>query len=432
MKTQKSFTLIEVIIGVSLILIVFSGIFIAFQLGLEVVGQSRNKITATAIANQQIELIRNLPYELVGVRGGHPDGVLEPITIVVLNNIEFTIETRVDFVIDGVDGIVYPQDPCPNDYKKVGIRISWPGRFGGEVALATDIAPKNLIEECAIVGGVLSISVFNAHGAMILFPLIEVKDPVTNKTLKTATPEDGQHYFALSAATYKVVVSKSGYSTLRTYGTDKIAIPEKPHLTVLEGQMTEASFSIDKVSTFSVKTLTPKGIPIPNVSFNLRGDRIIGRDANENPVYKYSQTHISDAQGHIKITNLKWDAYTFSVDPAIGLHLVDTSPSPQPISLLPNTTLPVTLYLDAENCLLVTVKDKETLEPIFAASVTLSNVALVYNETQYTNTEGKTYFIPLEQAIYNLEVLAPGYLATSTIVSVVGDTTKTIQLERVE
>ena len=65
-KSQKSnvrngFTLVEVLVGTFLILIVFLGIFGAYQLGLRVVGQSRNQIVATAIANQEIENIRNLP-----------------------------------------------------------------------------------------------------------------------------------------------------------------------------------------------------------------------------------------------------------------------------------------------------------------------------------------------------------------------------------
>ena len=576
-KTKKGFTFIEVLIAASLMLIIFLGLVTGFQLGLEIVGLSRNKVTATAIVNQQIELIRNLPYTSVGVIGGHPDGVLEPVTTTILNNIEFTIENRVDFVINPIDGMIYPTDICPKDYKKAEVRVSWGGRFEGEVVLVTNIAPKNLLEECDVAGGILSVSVFNAHGIMIPSPLIEIKDPTTKQVQKFATPISGQHYFALPTATYKVVVSKSGYSMSRTHSIGEVAIPEKPHLMVLDGQITKASFSIDRVSTFLVETLTPwergyffdffddvtkiskssnivvsggevklatdttgyfpsgylkstaispiniirwdklvfndlkslntdlkyqiyyytpnigwvlipdivlpgnligfdispinltgldiatysnlklranlstqdlnispslkdwqvswivsEAIPIPNIAFHLQGNRIIGYDGAENPIHKYSQTHISDTQGHIEITNLKWDAYTFSIDPAIGLHLVGTSPSPQPISLLPNIIQLITLYLDAGNCLLVTVKDKVTLEPIFDATVTLSNIALAYNETQHTNTIGKTYFIPLESAIYNLDISASGYLATSTAVLVSGETTKIIKLERVE
>lgn len=373
-----------------------------------------------------------------------------------------------------------------------------------------------------------------------------------------------------------MVVSKSGYSTDRTYGIGEIATPEKPHLMVLEGQLTEASFSIDKVSSFSVDTFSSWGTdnfsdsflnedkisqksntvimsgkvtlatttegyesagyltsvaispadlmnwdkftftddepentnlkyqiyyasstnwylipdsdlagnslgfdsspvdlsnlatttysqlklrgnfstidasstptlydwqvswkttvstPIPNAAFNLKGAKIIGTDANEDPVYKYSITTSSGSNGHKDLTNLEWDSYTFSVNPLSGLDLVGTSLSPQPINLAPNTTLPVTLYLDAANSLLITLQDNQTLEPIFSGTVRLYKIPLGYDKTQYTDEKGQTYFIPLEQATYNLEISAPGYAAASTNVWVSGDVTKIIRLEQIE
>ena len=104
----------------------------------------------------------------------------------------------------------------------------------------------------------------------------------------------------------------------------------------------------------------------------------------------------------------------------------------QPINLSPNTLQNVRLILRAENSLLVTVQNIATLEPLFAATTTLSSSILGYEKTQYTNEEGKTYFIPLESASYNLDVSAVGYLATSTNVSISGDTTRTIKLQQVE
>jgi len=58
---RKAFSLIEAIIGISLMLIVFLGIFGVFQLALKVVAQSKARVTAISIANQKIEDIRNMP-----------------------------------------------------------------------------------------------------------------------------------------------------------------------------------------------------------------------------------------------------------------------------------------------------------------------------------------------------------------------------------
>jgi len=49
-------------------------------------------------------------------------------------------------------------------------------------------------------------------------------------------------------------VTKSGYSTQRTYSRTEIANPIKPHLSVYEGELTEASFAIDLLGGFSIET----------------------------------------------------------------------------------------------------------------------------------------------------------------------------------
>lgn len=575
---KNSFTLVDVLVGISLMLIVFLGIFGAYQLGIKTIAQSKNKINATAIANQQIEVIRNLPYDSIGVSGSFPDGILESSTSIFQNNVEYTIEKRVDFIIDSADGIAPPEDECPNDYKKVEIKVSWQGRFPGEIIIVSNIAPKNLAQECAIGGGILSVAVFDAYGVMVPSPLIEVRDPLTEEVLKDAQPLSGEHYFSLAADTYKVVVSKPDYSTERTYGVEEIATPEKPHPIVLEDGFIEASFSIDKVSSFLVNTLSPWGqdswvdpfndgskisesdnivfiggavklastteegylslgylislsiapatgflswdkfsfsdseplltdlkyqicsttdtgwllipdtdlpgnsegfdsspvdlsglaiskypeikikaiasssdsnltpvledwqvswitseaTPIPNKTFNLQGAKIIGTDEDEEPVYKYYQDHTSDSYGQITLTNLEWDAYTFSIAPASGLDLVDISPSPQPIELAPDSFLEIDLYLDAENSFLLTIKDQTTLGPVFAANARLYSIALGYDATQYTDTKGQTYFIPLAPGNYNLEIQAAGYADVSTNINVSGDVTQTISLEQIE
>jgi hypothetical protein len=172
---------------------------------------------------------------------------------------------------------------------------------------------------------------------------------------------------------------------------------------------------------------------IGDVTFLLEGAKIIGKDQNEDPVYKYSTTSITNAFGNINITDLEWDNYTFSIDPGSGYNLIDTDPSPQPINLPPATNPEsVTLYLKGDNSLLVTVRNEVTLEPVLAAAVRLQNAGLNYDETQYTSSKGQTYFIPLEIATYDLEVSAAGYLNSSTTVAVSGNTTKTVKIEQVE
>lgn len=274
MKKQKSFTLVEVLVGIFLVLLIFLGIFGAYQIGLKTITQNKNKITATAIANEQIEKIRDMPYLSIGTQGAvlpYVEGGLEASQIITRNNIEYYTERKVKYIIDEADG-TGEEDPCNWDYKRIEIKVSWSGFFDGEVKLVTDIAPANKAEElqaCAAQpGGILSVSVSDAFGAMIESPLIEVFNPETEERISFYSPLDGRHDFALEANSFKVAVSKGeNYTVERTYGIDEITTPEKKHPIVLEGKITPISFSIDKISSFSINTLSPQGEDFLSDSF---------------------------------------------------------------------------------------------------------------------------------------------------------------------
>ena len=580
--SKNGFSFIEIIVGTAIMLVVFLGLFNAYRLSLKMITQSRSRIIASALANKQIETARNLSYQSVGVIGGFPDGVLDSATTTLSNNILFTIENRVDYVVDPTDGIALPEDECPDDYKKMQTKVFWVAGFGGEVLFATDISPRNIAQECGTGGGILSVSVFDAKGAMVSSPLIEIKNPLTGETVKSATPFSGQYYFSLATSSYKTVISRSGFSGEETYasgdiyGGSVIISPENPNPIVLEGQLAELYFSIDGLASFSVDTVSswgsgdfsdsfsdgsgisemsgvalesgdvalisdengysPSGFlvsnailpenltnweefsftdnepaetdlkyqiyyasstdwelipendlpgnlsgfdsspvdlsglsasvygslklradfssgnasvtpalydwsvswvnsemtPIAGARFNLRGDKVVGTDADDKPIYKYDAYSVSDSSGHKNITDLEWDLYTFLVDPDDGLDLIGIEPSPQPIGLSPNEILPVVLLLDSVDSLLLTLEDSITLEPIFSAEINIYNEGLSYDEILYSNEKGQAYFVPLLSAVYTLEISAPGYASAMTTAGVSGRTIKTIRLEQIE
>lgn len=567
---KKGFTLIEILIGVFLFALFFLGIFGVIQLGTRVASEGKNKVVATAILNGEMEKIRNLSYELVGIDGGFPSGVLTSVQQKTINNRKYTIEIMVDYIVDSKDGIAEPEDDCPNDYKKVQVKVSWLEPLSGSVIMTVDIVPSNLAQECGETGGVLYISVFNDHGEMINYPDIEVRNSETDEIVKSVTPASGQHYFSLPMGIYKIVVLKEGYSGERTYSTTEIAIPEKPNVQILENKVTEVSFSIDKISVISLATLSPwvindfidsfgdystiedysnilvdngkvalekdgeayfssgyiisapiepdslikwvefswddnkpsgtfikyqvlydnsgewilvpdsdlsgnsvgiennpidlsgldielypkiklkaifstndsqntpilnnwsatwrstGGFPIPNILFNIRGEKIIGKDLEENPVYKYSKNYNSGPSGSIEITGLEWDNYSFSVESA-GINLESIEPGPQPVPLDPDSILPVSLYLESQDSFFVLVRDIETENPVFSAS------ARVYNEeydiTKYTDINGQVYFVPLAPGTYTIETQAQGYLPDSRSIFISGEKSQTIYLQ---
>lgn len=153
MKNQnsKAFTFVDVLIGVSLLLIIFISIFGVFQLASKIIVLSKNKITAASVANEEIEKIRNLVYSSVGIIDGvlpTAVGNLSSTSTVVLNNVDYFIERKIEYISDEADG-TGGADSCDLDYKRVDIRVSWQGRFPGEIKMVTDISPQSKDEELA-------------------------------------------------------------------------------------------------------------------------------------------------------------------------------------------------------------------------------------------------------------------------------------------
>lgn len=453
-KTNKGFTLIDALVGTSLILIVFLGILGAYELALKTISQSKARITATAIANQRMETIKNLSYKEIGNNpklADGPEGEIPQTEIISQNYIEYIITTEIRYVADCFDG---PQsgecptapliDDCVKDYKRVKIIVSWNRPFQGQLSMTTDISPNSLnqeLEECTgATAGVLSVSVFDAFGQAIVSPLIEILNPLDETVLTSFQPVSGEHNFVFSPDTYKIKITNPGagssYSSTTTYGIGDtyngkiIAEPIKSHPFIYENRLTEIGFSIDKLSSATIKTqgTAEQGYPIiNNVSFDMHGQKTVGNDGSGDPIYKYFQTHISNAQGEVIVPDIEWGSYNFYVDSPsyelIGIQIPLGTDAPQPIDILPDTAQEINLTLKAENTLLIKVQDINTIDPIFGASARLFNLGLAYDETHPTNEQGQTFFIPLEVVTYDIEIQIDGYETYNGTIFVSGDTT---------
>jgi prepilin-type N-terminal cleavage/methylation domain-containing protein len=577
--TRGGFTLVEVLVGVALMSIVFLGIFGAYRLGLKAIGLSKNKTTATAIANSRIEMIRNLDYELVGLVGGalpSASGTVESVATETINNGVYTIETKIRYAADAADGSMAPADSCVLDYKKIDVAVSWGGSFPGNVTVSTDVAPKNLVQEVQSClnqpGGVLEVTVFDSAGILVPSPSINVYDTATNGIVAQATPVTGKHSFPLVVGSYRAEVFKNGYSSARTYSTAEIAVPDSPNPAVLNGELTPMSLSIDLAATLSIDGVTPTGqdsfadsfadgslisqssnidivsgnavlsgppysgsgevvsnsaapadlvawdnfvfddehqagtdavyqilyfdgagwvlipdtdlaqnsagftvspvnlvaldknvypqlrvkgmlsttdagltpslhsweikwtnstgSPVANSGFHVQGAKTIGTDGSGNAVYKYSQDNVFDGAGHAEISGIDGDAYTFTVDPSSGLSLLSTDHDPQPVNADSGSTVAMKLFLRAQSALRLTVRNEATLAPIFSAEVRLAAPSLIYDRTQSTDTKGQTYFAPLQNGDYSLDITVPGYDAYSGTVTVSGESSADINIRQ--
>ncbi|MFZ2048729.1 MAG: hypothetical protein WAV25_00265 [Minisyncoccia bacterium] len=144
---SRGFTFAELIIGVAIIMLFVSGIYNAYYSLYGSILASHSKTVAVDLANEEYELIKNLPYSSIGTVGGNPIGVIPTNQSITRDRITFTINTSILYKDDPFDGISggTPNDTLPNDYKLVEVKVSCTScKNFNPVVITGRFSPKNL------------------------------------------------------------------------------------------------------------------------------------------------------------------------------------------------------------------------------------------------------------------------------------------------
>lgn len=432
---------LDILITIAVLSILIHAIFTLVTTSYEFVNFTRARTTAKHLAQEKIELIHNLPYNEVGTVGGIPPGSILQAENVSRNGLNYFVKTSIIYIDDSFDGAA-PDDLLPTDYKRVRIDASWGGLATSginPVTLVTDIAPRGV--ETTTGGGTLSILVFNANAEPVSQTTVKIVAETTNPSvdLILETADNGRVILpgapACSDNCYHISVSKEGYSSEKTYSIEEVANPNKPHQNVLEGDLTEISFAIDKVSSlavFSTQSRENDFAPQPNLSFRLRGSKVIGVDINDDPVYKFDQEFTTDDSGRLTIDSLEWDNYDFFLPDGSGWDIAGTNPL-IPIIILPDENLEFSFALESHtlNNLLTIFKDSSSN---LIASV---SAKLFDSEFEATGSSGlssdpdfgQLFFSGLSAQNYTLEANAAGFLDFSGIVDVNGQAVEEVVME---
>jgi type II secretory pathway pseudopilin PulG len=402
LKKKRGFSLVEIIVGIGIFTLIGLGFWYGFSYISEIAKLSRLKTMATALLTQQIEIVRNLRYDDVGIQNGIPPGVLPAQKEVVKNNVKFIISFEVENIDDPFDG-EFPNDETSADYKKVEIEVRVPNsRFFKPIKFTTTVAPKGL--EMSTNTGALFIQVINASGQPVPQASIHIVNNQVNPPIDTYKTTDDSGWRKIvgvppSYESYQITVTKEGYSTDQTYPrTNENPNPIKPHATVVAGQITQITFAIDKLSTLNVYTVNQNCAPIGNISFNLKGAKLIGTNPD---IYKYNQNHTTNSSGQKTISNLEWDNYNLTLL-STNYMLAGSMPA-TPFDLNPDTTLDLflTLRQSMPKAILIKVKDGSTSLPLSGALVRLQkpgwDQSLItgrgyLRQTDWSGGPGQEYF----------------------------------------
>lgn len=435
-RSVHGFTLIETVVAIGVFSIFFAAIAFILQQVLVNIGTSRVRAVALSIGQERMELVRNLPYTNVGTVGGIPSGPLAQSEDIIINSQPFTVKTDIVYIDDPFDGSA-PSDPIPADYKRVRIQVTWGGVYPSRlpVTLISNVVPNGI--ESNPGGGTLFIQVINAQGQPVQNANVTVvNSSVTpNININTLTNANGNITIPAAPACvtcYKITASKSGYSVDRTYGTNEVANPILPHSTVIAGQVTQVTLSIDQLSNITIKSFGSQasGYPVvPNVIFQLTGSKIIGTDTSDNPVYKYSyQTNTGG--GTVGIPNLEWDNYTIVLSDS-NYTLSGSSPL-SPMQITPSSSVNVNIVVEPKysSSLLITLKDSiGNLIASGSANITKPGISLTkYTPATGSPDYGQLFFNNLSTGLYDLIASSTGYQTATSSVTINGNLQTTVVL----
>jgi hypothetical protein len=262
MNAPRGMSLMDVIVGSAMVLIVFVALVGLLRASILITGVSKVRAGATAIAETQMEYLRGLSYDSVGTTNGIPSGVVMATSTQVLNGITYDTRTLITYVDDPADGLgASDTNGIATDYKRAKVEVTYTVRDGvRNVSLVSNIAPLSL--ESTTNGGTLSIVVVGATVTPVPGATVFVVNNSTSPTVSFSTFTNSAGIVQLpgapASADYQITVSKTGYSTATTYARDATnQNPTPGYLTVVQGQTTTSTFSIDALSPTTFSTWFP-------------------------------------------------------------------------------------------------------------------------------------------------------------------------------
>ncbi len=260
--TQTGMTLLDTVVGTSLMLVIFIGIAGAFQLSVQLVTNNKARAGAIALANQRMEFVRSLAYASVGTVGGVPAGLIPQSESIRFNGVNFTRRTYIEYGDDPKDGIAQADiNNIPEDYKAVKVEVLWTAKQQTHhIILVTRVTPTAGLET-NVPGGTLQILSINSIGAVLPNAAVSIVNASTSPAISINTFTDASGTATVLGAPagtgYQIIVSNPGYSTAQTYSvTGANPSPNPGHLTVALNNTTAGTFAIDLLGSKTVNTWT--------------------------------------------------------------------------------------------------------------------------------------------------------------------------------
>lgn len=436
-KTDKlaGFTLVEILTVLFIFSVVSVTFYSVFTSGSRYIIESKSRLGALALANEKMEIIRNLEYDDIGTVDGEVEGDILQNEEVVENGRKFNVNTLVEYADDPYDGLAYSDTIWFEDYKQVTITISWSqGVSSSPVKLVSRFVPHGVEKENPT-DGILSINVFSKEPEGVSEPLSGSTVHVVNSEIGLNTSKntdaDGNATFMGSnirdsIQKYEITLTKSGYETISTLPPypDTAYNPTDVHASVVTGSVNITNIFQNKLADLEIDTVDFLNESVPDIDFHIKGGRKMGTTISSNdPVYnldedgetgsdgKKSYDDVSPGQYEISASLGSTNYELIGMDPVSPFNLLSSSPQ----------TVKIKLADKSVTSILVIVTGTDSA-PVTGANVQLKNEALSYDKNQTTLEDGKVFF-PVtsdlfQSGTYDLKITASGYVDSDTDVTI--------------
>jgi hypothetical protein len=445
LKNKTGFSILEVVAAIFIFSVVTMTIYGAFSAGLKSLAQSKHRIAASELANEKMEIIRNMKYSDVGTQGGVPSGALPQNETVWKSNQKFNIHTFIRYIDDPEDGLgENDENMVTTDSKEVKVEVAWAGvKTGHGVRVVSKFVPDGV--ETDVGGGTLRVNILDGSGAGVAGVETHIANNSVNPAVVISTYTDFYGTILMSGMpvadrTYEISVSKDGYESVDTSPPYPVTAydPTDVHASVsADGDLNTKGIIIDKLSNLHIyaRDILDYDNLFPNVNFEMKGGRVIGLEYGTIiPVKNYDQNLVTGASGDVSAEGIPPGQYEITLNEP-GYTIISTEPA-LPIALAPDQSIDVQLILasNATNSLIVDVRDSETESPLPYASVHLYNGS-DFDDTEVTGEEGRVYFPPhtdppttLPSGNFTLDVTEPNHQDYSDSVSVSGLSQRAVDL----
>jgi hypothetical protein len=386
---QAGYGLIEILIALSVLLVATTSLIPAFVLSAETSKRNETRTIAYSIAQQEIEKIKNLPYDEIGLINGNPPGVLEPDVDKKIAGLSVHIKTRVRWVDDESDGLA-PSDSDPRDYKKLTVWVTWQTLLKKNTLSVSTIISRQSKEQIAVGGNIL-VTVKRLNGD----PIEDAKVEITTGPSAPITDwsdEKGECFFPMlkeseSEGDYSITVSKPGL----------IAQPNlNPQTTTVKnGEIRYLEFIMEPPGKLIVKLVDPLGEIIEKPS----KIKLVHPDAGI--------LNLNEKRGYFVVEEIfpgSWEIYSHAAS-----YESPAEPTIAIVNSFSTTEVEITLKPRPQGLLHLQVFDNSTKQPLPYAQVTIKNLQTNESIETETNQQG-ILETQLEVGEYELTVAKEGYI----------------------